>query len=114
MSKSKGYNIVERLRAANERPFITIEEGKTYSVNTSKTTALHLEAVNQDDKLSSVDKLDKIIEIGLGKKAFDEISEMDLSIEAIVLLVEAITAALSGEELEEVKERFQETEKSKG
>jgi hypothetical protein len=110
---SRGYNIVERLRAANERPFITVADGKTYVVNTSKTTALHIEAINGDDKLSDMEKLDKLVFISLGEKAFKEIEKMDISMEALLLLVEAITAAIAGEELEEVKERFQEVKEAK-
>jgi len=103
---SKSYNIVERLRAANERPFITIAEGKTYTVNTSKTTGIHMQAISQDETLDEFGKLDKIIEVTLGKKALKEINEMDLTIGATELIIQAITAALGGEELAEVELRF--------
>lgn len=103
---SKKYDIVERLKAANERPFIHVAEGKAYEVNTSKTTGLHLHAIHQDNSIDEMTKIDKIIEITLGKKASQEIIEMDLSMEALGIIVEAIGAAIGGEELAEVAERF--------
>ncbi len=107
---SKRYDLINRLKAANERPFIMITEDKTYSVDTSKTAALHMQAISKDESLDEIGKLDKIIEVTLGKKASKEISEMNFSMEALGLIVEAIAASLGGEELEEIKTRFPEEE----
>lgn len=103
---SKKYDIVERLKAKNERPFICVAEGKTYTVDTSKTAAIHIQALSKDEKLDDNQRLDKIIEISLGEKAFKEIDEMQLSYPATQLLIEAIMSAISGEELAEEAERF--------
>lgn len=103
---AKSYNIVEQLRAANERPFITIAEGKTYAVDTSKTTGIHMQAIAKDETMDEFAKLDKMIEITLGKKALKEINDMHLSIDATKVIIETITAALGGEEIAEVAERF--------
>ena len=110
---SKRYNIIDRLRAANERPFISVTEDKNYEVNTSKTAALHIQAISMDEKLTEEEMLDKLIEVALGKKALKEITEMNLSLQAYMLITEAVMAAIGGEELEEVKERFQEPKESK-
>lgn len=106
---AKSYNIIERLRARNERPFVAISENATYTINNSKTTALHFMAIEKDENLDYMQKMDKMIEVSLGKKAFKEIEEMELSMPAYELLFEAITAAMAGEELAQAEERFQET-----
>lgn len=103
---SKKYDIVERLKAKNERPFICVAEDKAYSVDISKTTAIHIQALSKDETLDDNKRLDKIIEISLGEKAFKEIDEMKLSFPATQLLIEAIMSAISGEELAEVADRF--------
>lgn len=103
---SRKYDIVERLKAANERPFICVAEGKAYTVDTGKTTGIHIQAVGKDESLDEMAKIDKMIEIALGEKALKEINEMNLSVEALGIIVEAIGAALGGEELAEVAKRF--------
>lgn len=107
---ARSYNIIDRLNAKNERPFVAIAEGKSYTINTSKTTALKFVAIQEDESLNNVEKMDKMVEAALGKKALNEIEKMELSLPAYEVLFEAITAALAGEEMEEVKERFQESE----
>lgn len=105
---AKKYDIVARLASKNERPFIKVKEGLTIEVDNSKTTALHFMAVEKDEELNELEKVDKMIEIAVGKKNFKEIEKLDLTLPALHLLMEAITAALGGEDLEEAKERFPE------
>lgn len=109
---SKKYDIIERLKAANERPFICVTEDLSYEVKTTKTAVLHMAAVEKDTELNEAEKIDKIIEIMLGEKALQEINALDLSLEAMMIIVEAIGAAIGGEELDEVKERFQEAKEA--
>jgi len=107
---SKKYDIVNRLKALNDRPFICVAEGKAFSVDTGKTAGIHLMALNKDESLDEMTKIDKMIEIALGEKAAKEIDEMNLSMEALGLIVEAIGAAIGGEELSEVDKRFPDKE----
>ena len=52
---SRKYDIVERLKAANERPFICVAEGKVYTVDTGKTTGFHIQAVGKDESLDELE-----------------------------------------------------------
>lgn len=105
---AKKYNIIERLQAKREKPFIQITDELVFEVDTGKTASLHLMAVGEDEDLNEFERIDKMIEIAFGKKAAKEIDELDLPTPALMVLVEAISAAMSGEELEEARERFQE------
>lgn len=110
---AKQYKITDMLRAANERPFITIDDEHTYTVNHSKTNAILLMELSKDKDMSDADKINKMIEIALGKKAAEEIAGQDLSMPAYTLIIETISAAMSLEELETTIEKFQEKKPSK-
>lgn len=105
---AKNYDLIARLENANERPKITIAEGFEVTVNTSKTNVIGMEVISRDEELGELERLDKMIKLMVGEKDFERISKLDLSMEATQVLFEAITAAVSGEELEEVSARFQE------
>lgn len=105
---AKKYDIVARLNARNERPFIKITDDLTVEVDNSKTTALHFMAIEKDEELNDIERIDKMIEVAVGKKAFKEIEKLNLTLPAYEIIFEAITASLAGEDLEEVKERFPE------
>lgn len=107
---ARSYNIVERLAAKNIKPYIQVTEDLTVEVNNTKTTVLHFMAVEKDEKLDDIEKMDKMLEIALGKKNAQAIEELDLSFESYTIVFEAVSAALTGEELEEIQERFPETE----
>ena len=112
---ARKINIIEKLGIANERPFIVLEEGKPgYSVNTSYITALRIEALasKQGEEDTGVSFFDEVIKITLGKKALKEIQEMDLSTSAYQVVLEAIMAAIGGEELDSTATRFQDDEKT--
>lgn len=104
---AKGYDIVARLQAKNERPFIKISEDLVVEVDNSKTTALKFMAIERDDKLNEIEKLDKLMVVAVGKKSFEKIEKLNLTFPAYNVLFEAVSAAFSGEDLEEVKDRFQ-------
>ena len=56
-----------------------------------------------------MDKIDKTIEMILGKKAFKEINDLNLSINAYKTISMAIMATITGQSLEEFESRFQQT-----
>lgn len=108
---ARKYNIVEQLAAANIRPFIQIKEDMAFEVDTSYLTALRIQALaedagNEEDKETNF--FDATIEISLGKKALKEIKAIEppLSSQAYQVLIEAIMAAIGGEELDTTAQRF--------
>lgn len=107
---SKRYDIVSRLQNANERPVITVAEGLEVTVDNSKTTALLIQAIAKDDSIEESARMDKMLESALGKEAYKKIEKLEMSFEAYGILIEAVMAAIGGEELAEVAQRFQDKE----
>lgn len=101
---AKTYDIMEKIKNGNERPTIKIDEDHIFTVNTSKNTALAIKAKGEDKKVDEFGQIDFAIEAGLGKKAKEYIDSLDLSIEALATVVNAIMAAIGGTSLEEVEE----------
>lgn len=105
---ARKYDIIERLKAKNERPFVMIDEEHTYTINTSKTNVMNIMAVVQEfekDKgeveEDDMKMMDKIVELSLGKDALEYVSSLDLTLEAYELIFDVIMAAISGKELDD-------------
>ena len=107
---SKRYDIVSRLQNASERPVLVVAEGFEVTVNNSKTTALLIQAIAKDDSIDESARMDKMLEAALGKEAYKNIEKLEMSFEAYGILIEAVMAAIGGEELAEVAQRFQDKE----
>lgn len=107
---SKSYDIVERLANKNIRPTIKVNDELTVKVNTSKTTALMLFALADDKTITEGERIDKMFLATIGEDQYEKVKALDLSFEAETFLMEIITAAITGEDQEEVEKRFQESE----
>lgn len=109
---SKVYNIMDRLD--NVKPSIQLAEDKVFQVNNSKNTAILIKAISEDKKLDDFERMDKIVEVSLGKKALEYIDSLELSVKSYATVITAIMAAISEEELEEVEKVAEaEVEKAK-
>lgn len=106
---ARKYDIIERLKAKNERPFVMLDEEHRYSINTSKTTVMAILALAEENNNGTVQddmKLsDKIIKLALGDRAFDYIETLDLTMEAYSLIINAILAAINGSEIEDIEKQ---------
>lgn len=102
MAMGKVYDIMSRL--TNNKPVVKIDEEHEYTVNNSKNQAIFIKQLSVDEKLDDFERMDKIIEAGLGKEALDYINSLDLSLKATATIINAIMAALNEVELEEVEE----------
>jgi hypothetical protein len=98
-------------RLTNEPATIKIDNAHTYTVNKSKNAGILMMQTYRDDTLNDFDKLDKIIEIGLGKDALEYINSLNLSITQTGLIVEAIMAAINEVPLEEIEKEAQKAAK---
>ena len=107
---SKRYDIVSSLHNANERPVIAIAEGFEVTVNNSKTTALMIQAIAKDESIDEGARMDKMLQAALGKDAAKQIEKLELSFTAYGILIEAVMAAIGGEELAETATRFPDKE----
>ena len=110
---ARKYDIIERLKAKNEKPFIMIDEDHTYTINTSKTNVMCIMALYDEYDKDSNDKsnmelVDKVISMALGKGALTYINEQDMTFEAVGYIIEAIMAAISGVEIEEIEAKSKE------
>lgn len=104
---ARKYDIIERLRAKNERPFVVVDENISYQIDTSKTNVMAIMAVidemGKDETSIKEDtkKMDRIVEMSLGKKAFEYIDSLNLTFDAYSLIFDVIMAAIKGVDLEE-------------
>ena len=106
---ARKFDIIERLRAKNERPFIMIDEDHNYTINTSKTNVMAIMALTDEMKEDEsaekdIEMIDKIIELALGKKALNYIQSLDLTMSAYGLITDAIIAGIGDKDLDEDEE----------
>jgi len=99
---AKIYNIMDRL--TNDKPQIQIDKDHIYTVNNSKNQAIFIKQLSEDPKLDDFEKIDKVIEAGLGKEALVYINSLNLSVKASGTIVNAVMAAIGEVELEDVEQ----------
>jgi hypothetical protein len=102
MTMGRVYNIMDRL--TNNKPVIKIDEEHEYTVNNSKNQAIFIMELAKDEKLNDIERMDKVLEAGLGKEALDYINSLDLSLKATGVIISAIMAAISEVDIEEIEE----------
>lgn len=110
MAMGKVYDIISKL--TNNKPIIRLAEDKEFEVNNSKNSAILIKQITEDPKIDDIERMDKIIEAGLGKEALDYINSLDLSMNAYGAIINSIMAALNDMDLEEV-EKLSEAEMKK-
>lgn len=104
------YNIIERMKEANKRPVIELDEGHNFTVNSSVPAVLKIQEISKKQKengeeYNEVDGVYDIIAVALGKKAVEYIKSQEYTFAAVTLIVEAIMAAINNSTLEEVEEQ---------
>lgn len=109
MAMGKVYDIMNRL--TNNKPVIKIDDEHEYTVNNSKNQAIFIKQLAEDKKLDDFERMDKIIEAGLGKEAVNYINSLDLSVKATATIINAIMAALSEVELEDIEQEAEKRRK---
>jgi hypothetical protein len=101
MAMGKIYDIMSKL--TNTKPTIKIDNEHEYTVNDSKNQALFIHELSQDPNYNDIERMDKIIEAGLGEEALKYINSLNLNLKATATIVNAIMAAINDMELEEVE-----------
>ncbi len=109
----RAYDIAERMRVVNEKPVVKIDEDHSYKINTGKSAVLYINAVSRDKEKDEFEMMDDIIKVALGQEAFDYITEQDMPMASIALIVNVIMAAIADVSLEEVEETEKNQKKSK-
>ncbi|KOF57923.1 hypothetical protein AGR56_07740 [Clostridium sp. DMHC 10] len=97
----KVYDIMNRL--TNDKPVIKIDNEHEYAVNNSKNQAIFITQLAKDEKLNDFERMDRVIEAALGKDALDYINGLNLSVKATGTIINAIMAAISEMELEDIE-----------
>ncbi|MFL0245528.1 hypothetical protein [Candidatus Clostridium stratigraminis] len=109
----KIYNIMDRL--TNDKPQIQVDNDHIYTVNNSKNQAIFIKQLSDDKSIDDLQRMDMIIEAGLGKEALDYINSLKLSVPVTGVIINTIMAAIGEVELEEIeKEIEKEVKKQKG
>lgn len=101
---ARAYDIAERLINANKKSTVKIDEDHVYTINTSKNSAILMQAISKDESLNDYERIDQLIEAGLGKEALDYINSLELTTEAITVIINVIMAAVGDVSLEEAEE----------
>ncbi|MBE6051894.1 MAG: hypothetical protein E7214_14930 [Clostridium sp.] len=107
------YNIIERMKEANKRPVIELDEGHNFTVNSSVPAVLRIQEIQEISKrqkenggeYNEVDGVYDIIAVALGKEAVEYIKSQEYTFAALTLIIEAIMAAINNSTLEEVEEQ---------
>lgn len=102
MAMGKVYDIMNRL--TNNKPIIKIDGEHEYVVNNSKNQAIFIKQLSEDAKLDDFERMDKVMEAALGKEALDYINSLNLSLKATGTIINAIMAAISEVDLEDIEE----------
>lgn len=109
----RAYDIAERMKNGNEKPTVKIDEDHVYKINTGKSAVLYINAVSQDKDKDEFERMDEVIKAALGKDALDYITDQDMAVASIALIVNVIMAAIADISLEEVEEVEKNQKKSK-
>lgn len=111
---ARKYDLVERLKAANERPFLVLDEEHVYTINTSKNNVIAMMAMmdeferkhDDDPGHSQLEMMDKMITMALGKAGAEYIAgREDWTFDALQDVVKTISAAIANISIEEVEKR---------
>ncbi|MFV0394663.1 MAG: hypothetical protein ACK5LC_09750 [Coprobacillaceae bacterium] len=104
---ARKYDIIERLKAKNEKPFIMIDGDNTFAINTEKTNVLGImalvEDIDADKPKEQLEIMDKIMKTALGSKAQKYIKSLSLTTAAEMLIIQAIIAAISDADLDDIE-----------
>ncbi|MBC5998336.1 hypothetical protein EAI30_15330 [Romboutsia ilealis] len=101
---SRAYDIAEKLKSGSKKPTVKIDDTHTYEINTSKNVGILLKGLVEDTKIDEFEKIDKIIEAGIGKEALKYVDSLDLPMASYVTIVNVIMAAINDVSLEEIEE----------
>lgn len=112
------YNIIDRMKEANKKPEIQLDEEHTFKVNSSVPAVLKIQEIskkqkNNGEEYNEVDGIYDIIAVALGKKAVNYIKTQEYTLAALTLIVEAIMAAINNSTLEEVEEQNKQAPRNK-
>ena len=102
---ARKYDLVERLKAKNERPFLVLDEQHVYSINTSKTNALAIMDQRKSEEAADLSMIDDVIRMSLGEDALQYLNAQEISIAALQEIVKTIMAAMADMSLEESEQQ---------
>lgn len=114
---ARKYDLIERLKAKNERPFLVLDEEHAYSINTSKTNVMAIMAImdskQHDGQLNDMSIIDDVIRMSLGKEALEFINGLGLSIAATQEIIKSIMAAMADISIDEADKKEAKSSKKK-
>lgn len=96
-------------KLTNEKPIVKVTEDVELMVRNDKNTVLLVqqELEKNDGSKSDVEKFDTIMKLMVGDIAVRQIDALELSFVDYLMVVKAVLAAATGEEIETIEARFQ-------
>lgn len=109
------YDIAQRIANANQKPTVIIDEEHEYKINIGKSTAIMIQALAEENEgKDSLEFLDKVVILGLGKDAHEYIESLELTMPAYSEIVMVVMAAFQDVELEELEKQQKEKKQATG
>lgn len=109
---AKMYDIVERLKHKNEKPFVKIDEHHSYTIDTSVAKGFAVMNLSKKAKKAEHENDEsyddeafvyEMIDLALGTDALNYIQSQNLTMDALILIMDVITAAYAGKDLSDEK-----------
>lgn len=106
----KIYDIMNRLNKA--KPKIKFAEDVEFTVNNSMSGAIALKAVSEDENVDDLKRFEQLIAIGIGVEGLEYVKKQDYSITEWGTIANAIMAAISEEDIEDIEKKLGEEPKN--
>lgn len=107
----KAYNIIDKLD--NSKSTVKIDADHEFKINTHMAAGLKINDIAKNEEINDYERINQIIQVGLGKEAYEYIDSLQLNIPSYTPIVNAIVAALNGLEIEEIEEADKKEEENK-
>lgn len=96
--------VTKEMLTGDNFPEIKIAD-KCYVVDDRQNTWDKIQEARNNEKLTAKEKEDKIYELALGKKAFEEIKTLNLPVKTYAYLSFCVMAAITDEDPDELQKR---------
>lgn len=103
---SKVIDITSKL--TNDRPKLKVTDDLEFEIDNRKNTIFEVEKLLNDEDVNNIAVIDTILEKLMGKKAVEELNNLELSFDSYQVIFTAAMAGAMGEDYEVAEARFRE------
>lgn len=100
-------NITNKIK---REPKFMVYDGKQYVVDGSKNAFIQVLAIKDDPEIGEIERIDRVLDLLIGKKARKELDALGLDFEDYQVVVAGAMAAASGQSQKEFEDSFRDEE----